>query len=88
MKPVELKIYNQTLKVNVNGDTMDFYESVAARLNELMMREEKKSNFLPDIRVAVRVAFMLALENEKLKESIDKSDKVINRIASNLKLEI
>ncbi len=88
MKPVELKIYNQTLKVNVNGDTMDFYESVAARLNELMNLEEKKSNFLSDIRVAVRVAFMLALENEKLKESIDKSDKVINRIASNLKLEI
>lgn len=85
MKTLEVKIYNQTLKVNLAEGAADFYENVAACLDGLMRQEEKKSDFLSDMRVAVRVAFTLAVENAKLKQSLDKSDEVIDRISNNLK---
>lgn len=85
MKTVELKIFNQTLKVNLADGSEDFYAQIAGELDGLMSQEASKSAFISDAKVAVRVAFMLAAENAKLKEALDKSDKVIDRIAINLK---
>lgn len=85
MKTVELKIYNQTLKINITDESSGFYELIASDLNDMMFQEEKKLDFLSDVRVAVRVAFMLAVENVALKKSLEKSDEVIDRIAYNLK---
>lgn len=85
MKTVELKIYNQTLKINITDENMGFYELIASDLDDMMFQEEKKLDFLSDVRVAVRVAFMLAVENVTLKKSLEKSDEVIDRIAYNLK---
>lgn len=84
MKTVELKIFNQTLKINLAGASEDFYEQIALELDTLLVKEAAKIDFSSDVKVAVRVAFLLALENANLKEALEKSDKVLDRISSNL----
>ena len=80
MGVVEINILGQSFLINPQGQNDVYYKEIAAKLDRLMAEESKKTELRSDVRIAVRVAFILAVENSFLKTSVDRCNEVLCRI--------
>ena len=84
MNYIDIKIFGQTFQINPPDSKRQFYIDIANKVNEMMTEEGKKADIRSDVRVAVKVAFILAAENMELKGEINKSLEVLERIDNNI----
>lgn len=84
MKSIEIKIFGQTFLIKPPEGKQQFYEDVAHNLDKMMNDEAIKADIRSDIRAVIKVAFVLAAENNELKAELNKSLEVLKRIDNNI----
>ena len=80
MDSIEIKIFGQSFLINPPEGKKQFYADVACKLDRMITDECNKPSIRSEVRAAIRVAFILAAENAKLKADLDKSLEVVKRI--------
>lgn len=82
MHSIELKVFGQTLLLNVAEEKDQYYIDIAEELNNVLEEFSKKSQLRSDIKVAVSVAYKLLLENKQQKEFATFYEDIGNKIDS------
>ena len=84
MNSVEIKIFGQTFLINPPDGKREYYLDIASRLDRMMVEEGRKSDIRSDVKVAVKIAFLLAAENMGLRAEKDKGLEILERIDSHI----
>ncbi len=71
MSALNINILGQTFTLNVPDEKRDEYEQVAIKVDKMIISNAQNLSVRSDLKAAIQTAFVLALENEKLKKSND-----------------
>lgn len=83
MSSVEVRIFGQSFRINPPDGDKDFCLDVASSLDEMLETEGRAcrgGHVYSDVRVAIMVAFRLALENRGLTSKMNKGLEILDRI--------
>lgn len=70
MNSIEIKVLGQSFLINPPGEEHDYYRAIASDLDKKLHDLLVKSQLRSDVKAAVQMAFMLTVENERLKAKL------------------
>ncbi len=78
MKELDINIQGLSFTINVPKEKQDEYLQIAKDLNAMIDKYSEKLVVRSDIRAVIQTAFMLAIDNAKMKNSLDNCEKRVD----------